>query len=78
MSKREADERERLLEIAAQFLAAATDNRGTLAQRLADRMPWMLALSPTGQAECATELLAAARASFAISQAHLATAAMTS
>lgn len=38
----------------------------------------MLALSPTGQEECAAELLAAARASFATSQAHLATATMTS
>jgi len=78
MSKREADERERLLELAAQLLAAATDDNGTLAQRLADRLPWMLALSPTSQTECAAELLAAARASFATSQAHLATAAMTS
>jgi len=51
---------------------------GTLAQRLADRLPWMLALSPAGQAECASELVAAARASFATNQAHLAVAAMTS
>lgn len=39
MSKREADERERLLKLAAQFLAASTDDTCTLAQRFADRLP---------------------------------------
>lgn len=78
MSQREADARDGLLELAAQLIAATTDDTGSLADRLADRLPWMLALSPTGREECATELIAAARASFATNQAHLAAAVMTS
>lgn len=78
MSQREADARDSLLELAAQLIAATTDDTGTLAQRLADRLPWMLALSPADQELCATELIAAARASFATSQAHLAVTTITS
>ncbi len=78
MSQREADARDRLLELAAQLIAATTDDSGPLAERLADRLPWMLALSPTGRDQCAAELIAAARASFATNQAHLAAAVMTS
>ena len=77
MSKREAAARDQLLQIAAQLIAVATDTDGTLAERMADRFPWMLALSPEDQAVCAQELLRSARASFATSQAHLAIAAMT-
>ncbi len=72
MSQREADARDSLLELAAQLIPATTDDTGTLAERLADRLPWMLALSPAEQEQCSTELVAAARASFATSQAHLA------
>ena len=78
MSQVEANSREGLLELAAQLIAATTDESGTLPQRLAHHFPWMLALSPTGQEQCATELVAAARASFATGQAHLAVATMTS
>ena len=78
MSQREADARDSLLEFAAQLIAATTDDTGTLAQRLANRLPWMLALSPASQEECASELVDAARASFATNQAHLVVVAMTS
>ncbi|QTX03659.1 prevent-host-death protein [Agromyces archimandritae] len=72
MSKREADAREQLLQLAAQLIAVTTDDRGSLADRMADRFPWMLALSPADRANCARELVDAARASFATGQAHLA------
>lgn len=78
MSQGEANAREKLLELAAQLIAATTDDTGSLSQRLANHFPWMLALSPTGQEQCAAELVAAARASFATGQAHLAVATMTS
>lgn len=78
MSQREADARDRLLELAAQLIAATADDTGTLAERLADRLPWMLALSSTGREQCAAELIAAARASFATHQPYLAAAVMTS
>jgi dsDNA-binding SOS-regulon protein len=77
MSHREADARDRLLELAAQLIAATTDDAGTLAERLADRLPWMLALSPSEQEKCAAELIAAARASFATGQAHRAITTIT-
>lgn len=77
MSKREATEREQLLEIAAQLIAVATDTDGTLTERMADRFPWMLALNAEDRDRCARELLRAARASFSTSQAHLAIATFT-
>lgn len=45
---------------------------------MAQLFPWMLALSPAGQAECAKSVLDAARASFSTGQAHLAVAELTS
>lgn len=78
MSQREADARESLLDFAAQLIAAMTDDTGALAQRLANRLPWMLALSTSDQEECAAELVTAARASFATNQVQLVTAAITS
>lgn len=76
MSKRESDARSELLQLAAQMIAVATDDRGTLADRMADRFPWMLALTPADRATCARELLESARASFATGEAHLAVADM--
>ncbi|MGO4247989.1 hypothetical protein AB4Y87_12310 [Paenarthrobacter sp. RAF54_2] len=35
-----------LLELAAQLVAVSTSTEGTLAARMSDRFPWMLALSP--------------------------------
>ncbi|QHC66241.1 prevent-host-death protein [Rathayibacter oskolensis] len=74
MSKREAESRERLLELAAQLIAVSTDDRGTLGDRMSTVFPWMLALTAEDRESCATQLLDAARASFATGQAHLAIA----
>lgn len=69
--------RSSLLELAAQLVAVSTSTEGTLASRMSDRFPWMLALSPSDQKTCAEEILAAARASFATNQPHLAIAELT-
>ena len=45
---------------------------------MSDRFPWMLALSPADQETCADDVLAAARASFATNQPHLAIAELSS
>jgi PHD/YefM family antitoxin component YafN of YafNO toxin-antitoxin module len=77
MSKSEAEARKELLNFAGQLIAAATKDRGSLAERMADSFPWMLALSPADRELCAKELLEASRASFATGQAHLAVAELT-
>jgi len=77
MTEREARSRDALLTMAAQMIAVATDDRGSLADRMTAQFPWMLALSDGDQAACANDLLTAARASFATGQAHLATAEVT-
>lgn len=74
MTRDEADARESLLQFAAQLIAATLDEEGTLADRLADRFDWMLALSPHDKEQCAADLVRAARASFSTGQAHLAVA----
>lgn len=63
-----------LLELAAQLIAVTTSAEGTLANRMSDRFPWMLALSQIDRETCASEIVAAARASFATNQPHLAIA----
>lgn len=78
MSKREAAARQELLQLAATLIGVATDTRGTLAERMAAALPWMLALSPEDQVTCADDLVRAARASFSTGQAHLAIAEMNS
>lgn len=77
MTKREATARDQLLQIAAQLIAVATDDHGSLVDRMSDRFPWMLALSTKDRATCAKSLLDAARASFATGQSHLAIAELT-
>lgn len=72
MSVIEAEARKALLEFAAQLIAVTTDDRGTLTERMADRFPWMHALSASAQQECAVDLVCAARAAFATEQPHLA------
>lgn len=67
-----------LLELAAQLVAVSTSTQGTLAARMSDRFPWMLALSPADRESCASDVLAAARASFATNQPHLAIAELAS
>lgn len=77
MSKREADARDQLLQFAAQLIAVATDERGSLAERMSHSFPWMLALGAEDQVQCAKDLVDAARASFATGQPHLAVAELT-
>jgi PHD/YefM family antitoxin component YafN of YafNO toxin-antitoxin module len=78
MSESENRARNSLLELAAQLIAVSTSLEGTLAERMSNHFPWMLALSVEGRETCATDILAAARASFATGQAHLAVAELTS
>ncbi|WP_240607128.1 prevent-host-death protein [Cryobacterium aureum] len=77
MSHREADARAVLLPFAAGLITVTLDDEGTLSSRMADRFRWMLALSPGDQAQCAQDLVNAARASFATGQVHLAIAERT-
>lgn len=69
--------RNSLLELAAHLIAVSTSLEGTLAERMSDRFPWMLALNFDDRELCATEILAAARASFATKQLHLAMVELT-
>ena len=78
MSQREADARAQLLELAAQLITLSLDDDKPLEVGMAQLFPWMLALSPADQAECAKNVLDAARASFSTGQAHLAVAELTS
>jgi hypothetical protein len=72
MTEREAKANRSLVELASQLIAVATDDRGTLAERMAVQFPWMLALSETDRVTCAKELVDAARASFATGQVQMA------
>jgi hypothetical protein len=77
MSESADQARASLLELAAQLVAVSTSTDGTLAGRMSDRFPWMLALSPADQDACAKDVITAARASFATNQPHLAIAELT-
>lgn len=72
MTTAEADAKEQLLGLAAQLIAATTDDEGSLADRFAERFDWMFALSEDDRDRCARSLVRAARASFSTGQAHLA------
>lgn len=72
MSQREAEANRALVELASQLIAVATDDRGSLADRMAVQFPWMLALNEAERTQCAKELVDAARASFATGQSQLA------
>ena len=76
MSKTESNARDQLLSFAAQLIAVAIDDRGSLAERMSNSFPWMLALKPADRDRCAREVLDAARASFATGQPHLAVSEM--
>lgn len=78
MSQREAEDRERMLEFAAQLIGVAVDDDGPLAGRMSKAFPWMLALSTEDRATCAQDLVDAARASFSTDQPHLVLAELTS
>jgi hypothetical protein len=77
MSQSADQARASLLQLAAQLVAVTTSTEGTLAVRMSDRFPWMLALSPADRDACADAVLAAARASFATNQPHRAFAELT-
>lgn len=72
MSERDAEASRALVELAAQLIAATTDDRGTLAERMSVQFPWMLALTEEDRELCAKELVDAARASFATGHVQLA------
>lgn len=78
MSENENNERDELLQLAAQLIGAATIEGGSLSGYMTQNFPWMLALSPDDREECAHEVLDAARASFSAGQSHLAIATLTS
>lgn len=78
MNEHEALARKELFEFAAQLIAITTDDRGTLAERMAEHFPWMFALTVTDRNQCARDLVDAARASFATEQPHLAAAELQS
>ena len=64
MSEREVKLRERALQVAAQIIAATTDDNLSLGTRMARSFDWMMALGAQSREECATELVGAARAAF--------------
>ncbi|WP_104090496.1 prevent-host-death protein [Arthrobacter sp. GMC3] len=78
MSESTDQARVSLLGLAAQLVAVSTSTEGSLALRMSDRFPWMLALSPADQESCANDILTAAQASFVTNQPHLAIAELTS
>lgn len=78
MSEHENSLREELLHIAAELIAATTEEHGSLSERMANRFTWMLALGDDDRATCATDLIRAARASFATGGAHLVMAELAS
>ena len=77
MSQREADNRSRMLQLAAQLIKVVTDDNGPLTERMSKAFPWMLA-SPGDRAICTQDLIDAARASFSTDQSHLVLAKLTS
>lgn len=78
MSQREAEERTRLLDLAAQLIGVVVDDSGPLADRMSKAFPWMLVLSAADRDSCAHDLVDAARASFATDQPHLVLSELTS
>jgi len=78
MSQREADNRSRMLDFAAQLIGVAVDDDGPLVERMSKAFPWMLALSREDRVTCAQDLVDAARASFSTDQHHLVLAELTS
>ena len=64
MTEQYDNAREELLRLAAELIAVAVDDQGTLVERMAQRFSWMFALDEAGQAACTADLIRAARASF--------------
>lgn len=78
MSQREAENRTRMLQFAAQLIGVAVDDNGPLPERMSKAFRWMLALSPEHRATCAQDLVDAVRASFSADQPHMVPAELTS
>lgn len=78
MSKSEAVAREQLLAVGAQLITIATDEHGTLTERMSNSFPWMFALNLEDRAQCTKDLLDAARASLATGQSRLVVNELTS
>ena len=64
MTEQYDNAREELLRLAAELIAVAVDDQGTLVERMAQRFSWMLALNEKDQAACTADLIRSARASF--------------
>ena len=64
MTEQYDNAREELLRLAAELIAVAVDDQGTLVERMARRFSWMFALDEAGQAACTADLIRSARASF--------------
>ena len=67
-TKREAAAHERILEVAAQLIAVALDDNGTLEDRLARPFPWIKLLSVQDQRMCARNIIDTARGAFVVNQ----------
>jgi PHD/YefM family antitoxin component YafN of YafNO toxin-antitoxin module len=78
MTESENSDRDALLELAAQLIDSSSQVERSLAENMADRFPWMLALNAEDRDRCAVDIVSAARASFSTHQAHLAIAEITS
>ncbi|WP_323127125.1 prevent-host-death protein [Brevibacterium atlanticum] len=78
MTEAENSDRDALLELAAQLIDSSSQIERSLAENMADRFPWMLALSAEDRDRCAVDIVSAARASFSTHQAHLAIAEINS
>ncbi|MEN9989869.1 MAG: hypothetical protein RL508_848 [Actinomycetota bacterium] len=77
MTEREAEAQQKVLQFAAQLIAVTTDDRGTLAERMASMFPWMYALNLQEQEACSKELVDSARASFSTQKPFLVLAALS-
>lgn len=65
---REPVDEDEALALARQIIAATTRDDGSLAERLSDALPWMLALSEDAREICARELVDSSRAAFSTHQ----------
>jgi hypothetical protein len=66
VTKRSVAGQNEILHIAAQVIAIAWDERGSLVDRVAQQFPWIKLLKTEEQAECARSIVETARGAFAI------------
>lgn len=65
MSKRESQNLPEFHTFISQMLVALDDTRGSLVERLSKPFPWILAFDESGQQQCASELVKAAKVAMA-------------